>query len=267
MAGTEGGAPRLRDVVAGIVRVCRARWGTLLVAALIVFVPLALVDVGSERLREPLADSELGAGAGLAALLAAFGAALAALVGEVVYAGIVARVVVAEREGHEPSVRELLSELPLLRLIVVDALLALIVAAGFLALIVPGFVFLVWFALVAPAVEIERLGVSGSFRRSRELVRGRFWLVCGLVFPTLIAEGVLSSAAASISWWGLGDGFLGDWVSAALTNVLTSPLYAVAVTALFLELRDERRALSRADGSSPGTPPRWRRRRRLEATP
>jgi hypothetical protein len=234
----EGGAsakPGFRAVAGQVLGLCRARWPAVLVAGLIVFVPLSLFDVLADDAIE-LEDPDVGTLiAGIAALAVA---ALAAILGEAIYAGMVAGVVVAEREGRERSIAESLRHLPYRRLLAVDALAAGVIALGFLALIVPGFLFLAWFALVAPAVEVEKLGVRAAFGRSRALVRGHFWFVLGLVLPMLIAQDALSSAAQSASIWGLGEGFLGDWVGALIANLLTSPFYAVAVTVLFFELRD-----------------------------
>jgi hypothetical protein len=250
-----------RGVAVNVLAVCRRRWPALLIAGLIVFIPLSLVDVFTEDAVE-LEDPDVGT---LIARIAALAlAAVAAILGEAIYAGMVAGVVVAEREGRERSIAESLRHLPYGRLLAVDALAALVIALGFLALIVPGLLFLAWFALVAPAVEIEKLGVRGAFRRSRELVRGHVWFVLGLLLPMLIAQDALSSAAQSASLWGLGEGFLGDWAGALIANLLTSPFYAVAVTVLFFELRA---SANRDVRSSPGTPPRSSRRSRPAATP
>jgi hypothetical protein len=229
------GRSGFRGVAVNVLAVCRHRWPALLVAGLIVFVPLSLVDVLAEDAIE-LEDPDVGTLiAGIAALAVA---ALAAILGEAIYAGMVVGVVVAEREERERSIAESLRHLPYRRLLAVDALAAGVIALGFLALIVPGFLFLAWFALVAPAVEVEKLGVRAAFGRSRALVRGHFWFVLGLLLPMLIAQDALSSAAQSASIWGLGEGFLGDWAEVLIANLLTSPFYAVAVTVLFFELRD-----------------------------
>jgi hypothetical protein len=230
--------PTFREVAVQVGRICARRWRTLLVAGLLVFIPLGLIDVVAANeldLEDPGTESLASTIGGLAV------AVVAALAGEAIYAGIVAGAVVAEREGVDRGTFDLLRHLPLGRLVAVDLLAALVIAAGFVALIIPGFVFLAWFALVAPAVEIERLGVLDSFRRSRELVRGHVWFVLALILPTLIVEDVLANAAQSASVWGIGEGFVGDWAGSLLANLLTAPFYAAAVTVLFLELRRRRR--------------------------
>lgn len=60
----------------------------------------------------------------------------------------------------------------------------LIVFVGLVLLIVPGIIFAVWFSFSRFVVIKEGLGVRASLKRSRELVRGRFWPILGryLVF-------------------------------------------------------------------------------------
>ena len=113
-----------------------------------------------------------------------------------------------------------------------------VVAVGFIALFVPGLIFIAWFALVAPAVEVEGRTVLSAFRRSRELVRRRFWLVLGLVLPIFVLGDALASAVQSASWWGFGDGVIGDWVGTVLANLISSPPYALVAVFLFLGLRE-----------------------------
>jgi hypothetical protein len=229
--------PTFGEVVVQTLRICRERWPALIAAGLIIFIPLSLIDVVTEtELEDP------DAGTLIAGLAAAAAGGFAAMIGEAVYAGMVAGIVVAEREDRRRPVSETLRQLPYGRLLAVDLLAAGAILVGLLALIVPGLVFMAWFALVAPAVEIERRSVIESFRRSRELVRGGVWFVLGLLLPILIAQDALSSAAQSASLWGVGDSFLGDWLGAIAANLLTAPFYAVAVTVLFFELRERRDA-------------------------
>ncbi len=217
----------------------RAHWRTLLVAGLIVFMPLAVIELLDHELQEPLADADLDdldPGLVAAVVVSVIGHATASLLGEVVYAGIIAAAVTGG-EGR-PDLRRLLRHLPLRRLICVDLLWVAVVAVGFIALFVPGLIFIAWFALVAPAVEVEGRTVLSAFRRSRELVRRRFWLVLGLVLPIFVLGDALATAVQSASWWGFGDGVVGDWVGTVLANLVSSPPYALVAVFLFLGLRE-----------------------------
>jgi hypothetical protein len=226
-------------VIAQVAGAYRAHWRTLLIAGLLVFMPLAVVEMLDAELQEPFADADLNdLDPGLVAALVAaiIGHATASLLGEVVYAGIIAAAVTSG--GDRPNLRELLRHLPLRRLICVDLLWVAVVAVGFLALFIPGVIFIAWFALVAPAVEVEGRTVLSAFGRSRELVRRRFWLVLGLVLPIFILADALASAVQSASWWGFGDGVVGDWVGTVLANLISSPPYALVAVFLFLGLRE-----------------------------
>lgn len=52
---------------------------------------------------------------------------------------------------------------------------------GFLLLVIPGLIFLVVYWLYAPAIVVERLGVSQAFARSADLTRGKRWPIFGLI--------------------------------------------------------------------------------------
>jgi hypothetical protein len=227
-----------RSVVAEVAAGYRAHWRVLLLAGLVVFVPLGLLEVVGDHLQEPLDDEsgfDLGTIAALAAAIA--GVTIGTLVGEVVYTGIVSALVADAHEGRERRLRDVLPHLRLRRLIAIDLLWAAVVLVGFVALFIPGVLFMAWFALVAPAAELEDRGVIASFRRSRELVRRRFWLVLVLIGGLLVAEDLLTRAAAGISEAATGEGFVREWVAATLTDLAVAPLYALAAVTLFLGLR------------------------------
>jgi hypothetical protein len=223
-------------------QVLRARWPTLLAGGLVVYGPLGLIEVLDDSLQElfnEVEDSELDSGLLVAVIAAAIGHSAAALFGEVLYAGLVAGVVIDHRRGGQGrSLRELIVALPFWRLAAVDVLYVLVVAVGLLVLIVPGLLFLAWFALVAPVVKLEGLGVRAAFGRSRELVRQRTWLVFWLVFPVLVLSDAATGAARSLSAATLGDGIAGEWTGAVIAELATGPVYALVVVILFLELRD-----------------------------
>jgi hypothetical protein len=228
----------LRGVLAQVWTIARARWPVLALAAVVIFVPVGLLEAIDHELEEALTDPDgLELGDMIEIVAAAFVFGAGALLGDVLYAGIVAAAVIAERTKHEGSLRELLEGLPVLRLIAVDLLLGLVVVIGFLLLVVPGLVFITWFALVAPVVKVEHPPIRAAFRRSRELVRGHFWLVFAFVIPIVIIAEAVSGLAQSGMVELLGESFVGDWAGAALADLLTAPLYALGVVVLYFELR------------------------------
>jgi hypothetical protein len=110
------------------------------------------------------------------------------------------------------------------------------ITTGLVLLIVPGLFLLTIWLLIVPAIMLESCGVSESFARSQELVRGYGWSVFGVIVLTvliligvaigfLIVDGVLDSA----------------WVSFALgvaVQTVTAPFLALAWTITYYELRD-----------------------------
>ena len=241
--------PSFGGVLAQVWAIVRARWPVLLLAAAVIFIPAGLLEAVDHELQQPLAEAEeLTSLEVVEIVVAVFVIAATALLGDVLYAGVVAALLTAEREGRELRLRERLAGLPVARLVAADLALALVVVIGLLMLILPAFVFLTWFALVAPVVKVERLPLRAAFRRSRALVRGRFWLVFWLVVPITLGSEALSALAQSGAVDVIGDGFVADWVGAVLAELVTAPPFALAVVVLYFELSSLR--TSRSDAVS-----------------
>jgi len=232
---------RIRDVYREMLATLRLHPGLLFAAALAVFVPLGLLDAVDEVLAS-LDPDELDdlATSALVAEIVLHNAI--ALVGDVFFAGVVAAVVSEEHGAVHRSLRRLARSLPWRRLIAIDLLFTLSISIGLLLLVVPGVVLATWFALAAPAAKLEDRRVIDSFRRSRALVRGRFWMVFWAVIPLTIAGYALAIGAAAGGYWALGENFVGDWVGAVIGDVVISGPYALAVVVLFYALRDRRPA-------------------------
>jgi hypothetical protein len=247
--GAERTEPAARPTVGGVLAqvwaIVRARWTVLLMAAAVIFIPVGLLEAVDHELQQPLAEAdELSSVEAVEIVVAVFVIAATALLGDVLYAGIVAALLTAERDGRELRLRERLASLPVARLVAADLALAVVIVVGLLLLILPAFVFLTWFALVAPVVKVERLPLRAAFRRSRELVRDRFWLVFWLVVPITLGSEVLSGLAQSGATDVIGDGFFADWVGAVLTELVTAPPFALAVVVLYFELSSLRTSRS-----------------------
>jgi hypothetical protein len=255
MEGSEP-AVRLRParVAAEVLRIYAARWQLLIGVGLIIFVPIGLVEVLDDLAQEPLADEEGVSGVRLALLLVAGSAhAVTSLLGEVLYSGVVAAIVLAYRGGKRSAFAEVARSLPYARLIGADLLFVLIVALGTIALIVPGLIALTWFALIGPVIKMEGSGAVACFRRSRELVRGNGWRVFGVIFPIMIAQGLIAEAVHAAVSGALGEAFGGALAASVAANLLASPFYALVVVVIYFELAAP---ATRASRPSPGTPPR-----------
>ena len=156
---------------------------------------------------------------------------------------MIAQIVVSHRDGAaRPGLIAIARSVPYATLIAVDLILALGIGVGLELLIVPGIVFGTWYALAPIVVETEDRGVLESLRRSRELVRGEFWVVLIILFSTLglVAalhwplEALVGTLAAALSEEAQeGIGYL-------LAAILVKPIGAVITVELTLDLAGRR---------------------------
>lgn len=164
-------------------------WKLLIGLAVIVLLPQTLVasSLGEVNIDAP-AHGE--AAVKLAELGAAF---VIGLLGEALYAGVITIAVLDWRAGvGVPGPRGFIRAIPVRRLIAVDLLIAFGAGVGFLLLIVPGIIFLTLTLLAPVLIEVERLGVLDSIRRSAQIVRGNFLRVCGLLVLVVLGTEVVS---------------------------------------------------------------------------
>jgi Uncharacterised protein family (UPF0259) len=223
------GPPAKLDTAAVFERIFEfygSQFTTLIGLALVVFVPVALLQ-------------GIVAASGSLALL--FATTVLALVGQALYTGAVVDAVADLRDGRRDfSVGMLLQRaVPFIfPLIGAGILFGLIVALGFVLLIVPGLVFLTWFALFGPAIVVERQGVFAAFTRSRDLVRGNGWRVFGVLVVTVIIVAVIGSIISQIAY-GISEDFVGALVGNLISNLITAPIFAITVSTLFFMLRGD----------------------------
>lgn len=216
-------------------------WAHLFGLAVIVFVPIGL----AEGLLDELEFDEVS----FTLVLAALSAIAGALIGEVLYSGAVAGLIAEPPEdGRHPSLVQLARRLPILRLLAADILVVLVILGGAILLLVPGLIFFVWFAFVAPVIEIERRGIRDGFRRSRELARGRFWLVLVVIGGLEVCSEAALSGIESLAHSTLGDGHVVEWLADTAADVVVNPPYAVVLVLLAVELMREKPAASPASG-------------------
>jgi hypothetical protein len=182
------GGPRLRDVVGAALHTYRVRFWRVAGTAFIVFGTVAAMDAFATVL---VIDRHVSRPVGAAITSAA--SAVFSMVGVVVYAGILDKVVGAHLHGHpDLNVPEIWRVLPLGRLVKADVVLAVATLVGLALFVVPGVVIFTLWSLVGPVITIEDRSVGSALGRSWQLVRPYFWLtLCLVTLPLQVEQTVL----------------------------------------------------------------------------
>jgi hypothetical protein len=235
---------RLLRVYGRIGRVYRAWALRLLGLAILVFIPLGLVDALLEQVDTSSLD--VTEGFKVAALLAAVAAVTASsLFGEVFFSGAIAASLTHPEDEESPGFGHIARHISYGKLIVVDILFVAILVLGTVAFIVPGILVFVYLSLAGPVVELEKRGVWDGFKRSVDLVRGHFWMAAGVLIPVEIVGDGVNEALVDGAHSLLGHGLLASWVGEAVGNIVTAPVVSVAIVLLALDLIHHR------DGNAP----------------
>jgi hypothetical protein len=222
----------------------RARFGTLVLIAALVVVPVYLLvyGVGLGWLWSGYDASSVSATeielADAAEQLAGLAAQL--LVVTPLVTAMTVHIVRNAAEERRPTAREALAVgLDLFpKLLLTIALVALGVFGGFLLLIVPGIILAVRWVVVSQVVVVEGLSGSAAMRRSFDLTRDRFWASFLVLFVLLLLVSVLSAVVLAPLEYAAeeADAMALSLLGQILSSVLTLPLVAVAYTLLYFSL-------------------------------
>jgi hypothetical protein len=165
-------------------------------------------------------------------------ALIASLLAGTLYQGIVVNLVrEVEERRPDPSMGDMInSVMPVLAPLLGAGLLAALgIGLGLIALIVPGLIALTFWAVIAPAIVIEKRGVFAAFGRSNELVKGNGWAVFGVVFTALVI-----SLVGAVIFGGIAEAIAGGpllrIVFSALASTITAPIAALAAAVLYYRL-------------------------------
>jgi hypothetical protein len=227
-----------------IFEIYRDQFTLLIPAAVILFLPVAILN-----------GLVLAGGGALAAL----GATAIALIASFWYQGMVVEAVVDILDGRrDHTLGSLFSSVsPFIWTLVGAGILAtIIIVIGFILIIVPGLIALTFLAVVAPAVVIDRAGVTGALSRSRDLVRGNAWRVFGVIVVLFLITAVITSILNAVGGSASDDSFAGFAIADLIGRALLAPLSAIAATVMYVELRRvKNEPLAQDTTGAPAPPP------------
>ena len=155
--------------------------------------------------------------------------------GLVFYAGLLDLVVGAYHRGEpDPTVRQVVHQLPHGRLVVADTIL--VVGCGTLALLyyVPGITALTFFCLIGPLIVTEDHRVIDAFRRSFRLTRPHFFMVLFMVVvPLIIEDRLLHGLDVNI----VAGRYLDDFIAYAILGAAVGSIVGLLEVVLAHEFR------------------------------
>ena len=229
-----------------IFQIYRDQFTLLIPAALVVFVPVAIIS-------GLIYAGDVG-------LLGALLVAALATIATYWFQGMVVEAAEDILDGRrDHTVGSLLrSVTPVLGALIVAGILAgIAIGIGLLLLIVPGLFLLTIWAVLAPVVVLEKKGALEAFGRSRELVRGHGWQVFGVIVVLFLVQFIVSAVVQAIAN-GVSDSFAAYALSDLIVRLLVAPLSALAAAVLYFELRALSGEPVLADGAevaAPAAPP------------
>lgn len=178
--------------------------------------------------------------AALLGLLGIFGALLGSIVLFIALFLVQASLVKAVqdiRDGHaDLSIGETMSAAtPALGAVIGAGILAgIAITIGLILLIAPGLFLITIWAVIVPAIVIERAGVFASFGRSQQLVRGHGWNVFGtlvLLWIILLAVNLILGIVFLVL-----PAVLRSGLATIVSGTLIAPYIALVVTLMYYRL-------------------------------
>lgn len=131
-------------------------------------------------------------------------------------------------------------------------LLGYLCATGALVLlIIPGIIVYCMFYVATQAAVLERPGVIGALKRSRELTAGHKWEIFGLVLILVLLsialQLVVAAVVGSLSTYATRENYVRHVVSSIVEQMIAGSLSAVMASVAYYFLRAEKEGTSAAE--------------------
>jgi hypothetical protein len=99
-----------------------------------------------------------------------------------------------------------------------------------LLLVVPGVWLYTRWSLTTPVIREESVGPLAAMRRSKELVRGKFWFVFATASVAFYLEGLMIDVGAWTAGLMTGSHTWGEWVGGSILAAVVTPVAAFATS-------------------------------------
>jgi hypothetical protein len=243
------------EILDAAVLLYRARFGAVMRVALLVIIPVELVNmlvllsalpdeftVGVSGEVTPVYNSDTDAAVQIAATVATI--LLSALATAFVTAATT-RVVADAYVAHSGEAADAMREtgrrlLPIIGLTIVVTVATI---AGFVACFVPGIWLSVVWSVAIPVLILEGTGVFKALGRSFALTKIRFWLAFGVVWLSQLLVFVLGFGLGVALVWAIASTdspsaeVIAQSTANAVASIITTPFAAAAVVVLYFDLR------------------------------
>ena len=124
-----------------------------------------------------------------------------------------------------------------------SVLMVVLLAPAFLACLVPGLYLYVAWSVAAPVLLVEDVRGWSALKRSRQLVKGRFWPTVGVLVLVTVLTGIvqaiflgLAAGVVSVSGNDVATA-IADAIGQTASSALTTPLSAAVLAVLYFDLR------------------------------
>ncbi|MHA1833600.1 MAG: zinc ribbon domain-containing protein [Candidatus Baldrarchaeia archaeon] len=177
-------------------------------------------------------------------ILGAFGSLFLTLFFDAISIGIVTQLAADEFLGKETSLKKSVNSAldVVVSLIVGIIIVSVIVIIGLIILIIPGIIFLVWFCLTPVVIVLEKRGATEAMSKSKELTKGNWFHVFGVLILIAIILLVASTIGNVIS--SLFAPVLPKPLSLLVEKIILSlinPVSGVILTVLYFDLLARKR--------------------------
>lgn len=175
------------------------------------------------------------------------------------YVGMVVTAVGDMEDGkRDYSVGDLVNSASpvILPLIGAGIVAGLLIGIGIILFVIPGLYLLTIWAVIAPAIVLERKGVFESFSRSHQLVKGDAWRVFGVILSVFVIVFVVQIVLSAIAV-GIADSAVVRIIFNWIGSSLTAPITAIVAAVIYFQLRGVKEGGQDAPPAvpPPATPP------------